>query len=141
MEERVQMSKRTNGRPSATSLAAIAIAMLAMIAALGGAAVAGKGKKKPKLVTTIVTQTVTDPTPQNDNNGNYEILTATKECGAGTSAIGATASWSGTPLLNPEADQEWIVDIKRSGNGYTARGATDLNGTPFTIEVVCQKIK
>ena len=41
-----QMKKRMSKRPSMTSTAAIAIALIALIATFGGAAVAGKGKKK-----------------------------------------------------------------------------------------------
>ena len=135
------MKKRMSKRPSMTSTAAIAIALIALIATFGGAAVAGKGKKKKtKLVNSIVTQTVNDPGQINDN-GNYNILTASQTCPSGTSAISANAFWGGTALIDPQADQEWIVDIKRNGNGYTARGATDLNGSTFTIEVVCQKVK
>ncbi len=135
------MKKRMSKRPSMTSTAAIAIALIALIATFGGAAVAGKGKKKKtKLVNTVVTQTVNDP-GQIDNNDNYTTLTAAQSCPSGQSAISANAFWVGTQLLNPQADQLWIIDVKRNGNGYIARGASDLNDTTFTIEVICQRVK
>ena len=119
-ERRVKMQKRTPRRPSKTSMAAIAIAMIALIATFGGAAMAGKGKKKPKLVNSVVTQTVNDPGQINDN-GNYDNLTATQQCGTGTTAISASAFWGGTALIDPQADQEWIIDIKSAARMATQR--------------------
>lgn len=134
------MKKHLTRRPPMTSMAAIAIAMVALIATFGGAAIAGNGKKKAKLTTTIVTQTVNDP-GQVSNNGNYDVLTTSQTCAAGTTAVSASAFWGGTALIDPQADQEWIIDIKRDVNGFTARGATDLTGSNLTIQVVCQKVK
>ena len=134
------MKKLSSNRPPVLTMAAIAIAMIALIATFGGIAI-GKKKKKahvPTITTTTVTNTVNDP-GQISNNGNYDVLSATKQCDQGT-AVSGGAFWGGTGVTGNE-DQLQLMDIKRDGNGYTVRGATDLNGSNLTVQVTCQSIK
>ena len=135
------MKKLSSNRPPVLTLAAIAIAMIALIATFGGIAI-GKKKHKaahPTVTTTTVTATTNDP-GQISDNGNYDVLSASKQCDQGT-AVSGGAFWGGTGVIDPQADQLQLMDIKRDGNGYTARGATDLTGSNLTVQVTCQSIK
>jgi hypothetical protein len=137
------MKKLSSNRPPVLTLAAIAIAMIALIATFGGIAI-GKKKHKahppapPTVTTTTVTASTNDP-GQITGNGNFDVLSATKQCDQGT-AVSGGAFWGGTDITGNEGTLQ-LVDIKRDGNGYTARGATDLNGSNLTVQVTCQSIK
>jgi hypothetical protein len=134
------MKKLSSNRPPVLTLAAIAIAMIALIATFGGIAI-GKKKHKaahPVVTTTTVTNTTNDP-GQITGNGNFDVLSATKQCDQGT-AVSGGAFWGGTDVTGNEGTLQ-LMDIKRTGNGYTARGATDLNGSNLTVQVTCQSIK
>lgn len=133
------MRKLNSNRPSVLSMGAIAIALIALIVTFGGVAAGKKKKKKVTTTTTVVTNTINDP-GQINNNGNYDVLTVSQQCDQGT-AVSGSAFWGGTDLINPEADQLQLIDIKRDANGYTVRGATDLTGSNLTVQVTCQKIK
>jgi hypothetical protein len=133
------MKKLSSNRPSVLTIAALAIAMIALIATFGGIAI-GKKKHKthlPTITTTTVTSTTNDP-GQITGNGNFDVLSATKQCDQGT-AVSGGAFWGGTDVTGNEGTLQ-LVDIKRDGNGYTARGATDLNGSNLTVQVTCQSI-
>ena len=133
------MKKLSSNRPPVLTMAAIAIAMIALIATFGGIA-SGKKKhaKHPTITTTTATATTNDP-GQISGNGSYDVLSATKQCDQGT-AVSGGAFWGGTGVTGNE-NQLQLMDIKRDGNGYTARGATDLNGSNLTVQVTCQSIK
>jgi hypothetical protein len=135
------MKKLSSNRPPVLTIAAIAIAMIALIATFGGIA---SGKKKhakthpPTITTTTVTATTNDP-GQISGNGNFDVLSVTKQCDQGT-AVSGGAFWGGTDVTGNEGTEQ-LMDIKRDGNGYTVRGATDLNGSNLTVQVTCQSIK
>ncbi len=136
------MKKLSSNRPSVLTIAALAIAMIALIATFGGIAI-GKKKKHakthpPTVTTTTVTSTTNDP-GQITGNGNFDVLSATKQCDQGT-AVSGGAFWGGTDVTGNEGTLQ-LMDIKRDGNGYTARGATDLNGSNLTVQVTCQSIR
>jgi hypothetical protein len=133
------MQKLSSNRPSVFTMAALAIAMIALIATFGGIAI-GKKKKKahPTVTTTTVTNTTSDP-GQISGNGSYDVLTVTKQCDQGT-AVSGGAFWGGTGVTG-NLNQLQLMDIKRDGNGYTVRGATDLNGSNLTVQVTCQSIR
>jgi hypothetical protein len=134
------MKKLSSNRPPVLTLAAIAIAMIALIATFGGIAI-GKKKHKvahPVVTTTTVTATTNDP-GQITGNGNFDVLSASKQCDQGT-AVSGGAFFGGAGVTGNEGTEQ-LMDIKREGNGYTARGATDLNGSNLTVQVTCQSIK
>ncbi len=125
-------------RPSGGTLFGLAgtvVAIVAVILALSGLAAAGSNKAGGLKVRTASTN---DP-GQISDNGNYDALTVSQDCKGGETALSASAFWTGTQLIDPQADQLQLVDIKRKGNGYTARGATDLTGSAFHLQVVCKK--
>jgi hypothetical protein len=134
------MKKLSSNRPPVLTLAAIAIAMIALIATFGGIAI-GKKKHKvahPVVTTTTVTATTNDP-GQTTGNGNFDVLSVSKQCDQGT-AVSGGAFWGGTDTTGNEGTEQ-LMDIKREGNGYTVRGATDLNGSNLSVQVTCQSIK
>jgi hypothetical protein len=133
------MKKLSSKRPPMLTMAAIAIAMIALIATFGGIA-SGKKKhgKHPIVTTTTVTNTTNDP-GQITGNGNFDVLSVTKQCDQGT-AVSGGAFWGGASVTGNEGTEQ-LMDIKRDGNGYTVRGATDLNGSNLTVQVTCQTIK
>ena len=134
------MKKLSSNRPPVLTLAAIAIAMIALIATFGGIAI-GKKKHKvshPVVTTTTVTATTNDP-GQITGNGNFDVLSVSKQCDQGT-AVSGGAFWGGTAVTGNEGTEQ-LMDIRRDGNGYTVRGATDLNGSNLTVQVTCQSIK
>ena len=128
----------TSKRPSGGTLfglAGIAVAIVAMVIALSGLANAGSSKASGLKVRSASTD---DPGQLNDN-GNYDVLTVNRDCNGREKALSASAFWTGTQLIDPQADQLQLVDIKRQGNGYTVRGATDLTNTTLHLQVLCKQ--
>ena len=130
------MKKLSSNRPPVLTLAAIAIAMIALIATFGGIAIGKKKHKAAHPVVTTVTATTNDP-GQISGNGNFDVLSVTKQCDQGT-AVSGGAFWGGADVTGHEGTEQ-LMDIKRDGNGYTVRGATDLNGSNLTVQVSCLK--
>jgi hypothetical protein len=124
--------------------AAMILAALPLIVALGGIASAGRGGKR----IVVRHKTVPAATNQIEGNGAFDFVRAQQKCKSGEVPLSANAFFS-QPAVNP-VDGHYRADVNtiqrfREGRrgGYLAFGATDYssaNGNVnFTLQVVCQE--
>jgi hypothetical protein len=130
----------TSGRPAPATVfaaAAMILAALALVVALGGVASAGSGAH-----VNVRTKTVPGATAQTEGNGSFDFVRATQGCKAGEVPVSANAFFT-QPAVNP-IDGHYRADvntIERFRGKYLAFGATDydssITNVKFKLQVVC----
>jgi hypothetical protein len=140
--ERTGNMKTGSKSPSSTTVlaaAALLVAGLALVVALGGVAIAGNDKGK----IVVRSKTVRADSDQVEGNGSYDFVRADRKCKSDETALSASAFFS-QPNVNPIsglilAD---VNELVRNRNGYTAFGASDYatasGKVKFTLQVVCR---